>query len=372
MYDEFNPDSTVRELPSLIIVPKTGPEIPITTRYLNLIEGDAITLSVDEQTEEISFGVNAKGSLYHTQKFETLRDMIEGGSVAGPYMDPETLVTPDGTAWLFTDLSLYISSLNKNKPEPESGVVFAVTEDCANVIQNTNGFTLIDVCAPCIDCPTYATLQSYLTRIDDMLEYIWQLTGDKDTATIPVPPTDVLAENFTGVYMQSLAALNYWNYLVHKQSVKASAQAFGQSVSASAYYRNISPSTVVGIEITITFRFMLRESGGGLVNWDGVTGANTEVRVINREGVDNAVLLAGPTYGANYVTVVLDAGSLTSGQEIYGDVVLMLLNTNLFDTIVDQVLIVVDFTFNVTHIGASILLSDTVYFRAVDNPSAGS
>jgi len=373
MFDEFNPDSTVRLLPILSVLKKSGLEIPINNRIVEFDAGAPFVLDIDDETGEIIVGTNNEDNLYHQQKYEALRDLVPGGTPSGPFLDPATGITPDGPAWAFTDASYYISKIADKPPEGETGVSFMVNDACSNYIQGTNQLTLIDICGPCLDCPTYETLQTYLERIEEMIRYVWRLTGDKITDTVPVAPNGTPLENFTGIYLQALTALNYWNYMVHKQSVKANAQSFGQSISAAAYYRNVSPGNVGPINIQVKFRFLQRIGGGGLSTWDGVSGGNTEVRVVDREGQPSASLDSGPVYTASTITVQLDAGTLNSGDEIYGDTVLMITDTSLFDNEADQILIVVETTFDVTHIGNNILLSDTIYFRATDGAgSAGS
>ncbi len=372
MYEDFNPDSTVRVLPDINVVKKDGTVLPANNRIVEFAAGAGLITNISGESGEISIEVDPNDSLYHQQKYEALRDMVEGGSASGPFEDPDSLITPDGDPWTFTDQSLYIATINNTPPEPETGVAFMVTDDCSNTIQQDHGLDLIDICGPCVDCPAYDTLQTYLLRIEEMVRYVWRLTGDKVTNTVPVPPNGAELENFTGIYLQTLSALNYWNYLVHRQSVKANAQSFGQAVSAAAYYRNISPSSVGPINIEVKFRFMQRTSGGSLLTWDGVAAGNTDVRVVDREGAPSATLTSGPIYTANTITVNLDAGTLLSSQEIYGDVILMITDTSLFDTEVDQILIVVETKYSVTHIGNNITLSDTIYFRASDDNTGSS
>jgi hypothetical protein len=368
MFDEFNPDSTVRLLPVISVLKKDGSEIAIDNRIVELDAGASFDITIDADTDDIVLGAATESNLYHQQKYEALRDRLPGGTPSGPFEDPASGVTPEGEAWSFTDDAYYISRLAAISPEEETGVVFMASDSCSNYIQGVNLLTLIDICGPCIDCPTYATLQTYLERIDELVQYVWQLTGDKDTSTIPTPPSEVTGESFTGVYLQSLAALNYWNYLVHKQSVKAHAQSFGQSVSAASFYRNISAESVGPINIEIKFRFMQRVGGGSLSPWNGINAGNTETRVIAREGVTSATLSSGPLYSANEVTMNLDAGTLLTGEDVYGDAVLMITDTGLFDVASDQILIIAETTFSVTHIGNNIVLTDTIYFRASDEP----
>jgi len=372
MFDEFNPDSTVRLLPTLSVVKKNGTEIPVNNRIVEFDVGAPFVLSIDDETSDIVIGASEENSLYHQQKFEALRDMLPGETPSGPFMDPSTGITPEGPAWAFTDGSYYISNIADKPPEGETGVAFMVNDACSNYIQGVNQLTLIDICGPCVDCPTYDTLQTYLERIEEMVRYVWRLTGDKITDTVPVPPNGAPLENFTGIYLQALTALNYWNYLVHKQSVKSSSQSFGQSISSAAYYRNISPTSVGPINIQVRYRFLQRLGGGGLSTWEGVSPGNTEVRVVDREGLSSASLVSGPVYSASTVTIQLGAGTLATGEEIYGDSVLMVTDTSLFDNESDQILIVVETTFDVTHIGNNVLLSDTIYFRAADGEGSGS
>jgi hypothetical protein len=371
MYDDFNPDSTVRLLPTIKILKKNGDLIDCTNRIIRLDSQGSIELDADIALASITLNTAQTSNLYYVQKYLALKNMIEGGNISGPYLDVETNVTPEGDAWTFTDAVLYYTKIASTPPEDLLGVSFLTTDSCSNYIQGENLLTLLDICGPCIDCPTYETFQTYLDRIDEMIQYIWKLTGDTITNTIPVAPDGAPLENFSGIYVQALTALNYWNYLVHKQSVKASAQSFGQSISAAAYYRNISPSSVGPITINVKFTF-LRKSGMSYFTWNGIAPGNTEVRVVSRENATNAPLLSGPAFTGNTVEVDLDAGSLASGDEIFGDVVLMITNTSLFNDSPDQILIQVTTTFSVTHIGSNITLTNIVYFRPPDGSSGSA
>lgn len=407
MFDDFNPDSTVRILPTLSVIDAGGVETPINNEIIIIDTGGGVALVVDPETDEIKITTeDAEDSLYYAQKFETLVAMILGGDVSGPYLDIDTNTIPAGPAWNFTDLSIYIARLGNRTPEPETGVVFMANDACNNLNyygsvmpqtgssssggssssegasssssetpnMNASKLFLTNICGPCIDCPTYATLQVYLDRINDSIEYLWKLTGDKNTNTIPVSPDGFPLENFTGVYVQSLALLSFWNYLVHKQSVKSAGQAYGQSVSGTIYYKNISTTAQVNVEMTLTFIFAVKDLNTDVITaWNGINSGNAEIRVLEREGAVVADVQS-KTLTANGAVVVFEKASVAPGETIYGDVALLLTDAGLFDNVDEQVMVLVRAEYTNIHLDASYsdIEDKIVYFRPPSEPEGSS
>jgi hypothetical protein len=673
MFDDFNPDSTVRILPTLSIIDENGVETPINNNVIIMETGGGIAFEVDVETDEIKLTTeNAGDNLYYAQKLEALLNMMEGDNVSGPYMDPDTGVTPPGPPWNFTDETIYIALLSNRTPEAETGVVFMANDACNNLsyygsnlpilgssssqpslwtpeeiatelwldaddaatITDTGGFVdqwddksgngrhavpvappasrpltgnkdinglnvidadgggkwmqspfpatpfptdeihvfqvrevsatneiifdlsidagpprigrvvdvtnffarntdgggfsgtaltnfpdngdriiynryinnsslleryldgfvspaeaytftnpdfdgtqlmdfnylfcditggndmlgglgeylvvfgplapgdreriegylawkwclqgklpaghpyksaapmltgsssstgssaapssssvaplsssssssssssldtnknrlyLTNICGPCIDCPTYAQLQIYLERIDESIEYLWKLTGDKNTNTIPVSPDGFPLEDFTGVYVQTLALMSFWNYLVHKQSVKSAGQAYGQAVSGTIYYKNISTTTQVNVEMTLTFIFAVRDLNTDVITaWNGINADNTEIRILEREGA-NVADVQSKTLTANGAIIVFEKASVAPGEAIYGDVALLLTDAGLFDNVNEQVIVLVRSEYTNTHLDASYtdVEDKIVYFRPPDAP----
>ena len=372
MYDEFNPDSTIRPDVSLKLIHKNGSETLIPPGSVKLQAGAGFT--VEEDQGEIAIGVvgeGISGDPYYLQKYQALCDMQEGDVISGPYPDPITGETPVGTAWEFTDETIYIASINGALPEDKSNTIFLSTDECSNLMYtDDHEFTLVDICGPCLDCAVYDTLQTYLERINEMIRYVWKLSGDTQTNSIPVAPDGTPLEFFTGIFVQAHTALDYWNYLVHQQSVKASAQCFGQSITAASYYKNISDVDANNVGIQTKFIFLRKDSGGNYFTWEGVSSQYMEVRVLDREGQPSAPLQGSPGFTTNTVTVDLDGGNIASGGEVYGDVALMITNADAFDQISEQVTVVVRTVITNTHIGNTITLNNIVYFRPPD-PNGG-
>ena len=132
MFDEFNPDSTIRLLPTLSVLKKNGTEIPVNNRIVEFDVGAPFVLAVDDETNEIVVGTDDASNLYHQQKYEALRDLVPGGTPSGPFADPVSGITPTGPAWAFTDEAYYISKIADNAPEGETGVAFMVNDACSN------------------------------------------------------------------------------------------------------------------------------------------------------------------------------------------------------------------------------------------------
>ena len=416
MFDDFNPDSTVRILPTLSVIDAVGAETPINNDIIIIETGGGVALVVDPETDEIKITTeNAEDSLYYAQKFDTLVAMVEGGDVTGPYLDIDTNTIPAGPAWNFTDLSIYIARLGNRTPEPETGVVFMANDACNNLNYygsvipqigsssgsgssngssssagassegsssgssssltpgtSKNSLALTNICGPCIDCPTYTTLETYVLRIDESIEYLWKLTGDKNTNTIPVSPDGFPLEGFTGVYVQTLALLSFWNYLVHKQSVKSAGQAYGQSVSGTIYYKNISTTAQIDVEMTLTFIFAVKDLNTDVItSWNGINAGNTEIRVLEREGAVVADVQS-KTLTANGAIIVFEKASVAPGETIYGDVALLLTDAGLFDNVQEQVMVLVRAEYTNIHLDASYtdIEDKIVYFRPPDEPDA--
>jgi uncharacterized membrane protein YgcG len=415
MFDDFNPDSTVRVLPIISVINSLGVETPVNNEIVTFDTGGGISLEIDDEDNEISLTTEgADDSLYYAQKLETLKTIQEGEVVNGPYVDPDSGETPAGDAWTFTDQSIYIATLDEKTPEPETGVVFLVNDPCMVVsyygintpistgsssapsgssgvgsssgsstgsssapVGSSSGnnmgkheLALTNICGPCIDCPTYTTLETYILRIDESVEYVWKLAGDKNTNTIPVSPDGFPLQSFSGVYVQTLALLSFWNHLVHKQSVKAAGQAYGQAASGTVYYKNISTTTQLNVTMTLTFIFAVKDLNTMVISaWNGINADNTEIRILDRQNAINADLQSA-TLNTNGATIVFEKASVAPGEAIYGDAVLMMTNAGLFDSVDEQVIVLVRTEYTNTHLDAS--YTDTedkiIYFKPPNAP----
>lgn len=305
-------------------------------------------------------------SAYYRQKYNTLRDIT--AVVAGPFEDPETGVVPEipegKGSWTFSTESLWISRISDMRANPFTGNFFIGGSPCVvpgefeqpeqgTPESSVGRLQLVDICAPCFDCQTWDKLDTYLSRIRDMYDYIFELISTEDTENIPLHPDGGVRESFAGIYPQTMAALRYWDYLVHRSTVKLAAQVTGQTVSLAGFYRNISDAAVGGITpVTFTFRFSFfyrsdssSSSSGGPSDycpWTGLTAGDVSVRVLDRAGKQSAVyesfqLLSGgivppcpDSGGAHTAEVVLRGGELAPGEERYADVALLFRNMETF------------------------------------------
>ena len=351
----------------------------VNTSGLVFQSGGGIALNPVENSDIVEWTTEgAEDNLYYSQKLEALQNIQEGEIIVGPYADPDTGITPVGPSWTFTDESIYLATLANISPEPETGVIFMTNDSCANVIQGSNALALIDICSPCLDCPTYITLQGYLDRINESVMYVWKLAGDKQTSTETVSPDGFPLNRFTGTYVQTLAALSFWNHLMNKQSVKSAGQAYGQSVSGTIYYKNISSNTLNNVGMTLEFIFAVRNLNTDVINtWNGINASNTEVRVIARESANGeSANVVSQTINPDGATVVFNAPTVSPGESVYGDVALLLTNSGLFDNLDEQVLVIVRASYENTHLNPGGVYDDVedkiVYFKPATEPAGSS
>jgi hypothetical protein len=222
------------------------------------------------------------------------------------------------------------------------------------------------------------TLNDYLERINDSVEYVWKLAGDKTTSTEPVSPDGFPLNRFTGTYVQTLALLSFWNHLMHKQSVKTAGQAYGQSVSGTIYYKNISTTTVTNVTMTLDFIFAVRDvNTNTITTWNGINSSNTELRPVYRESTSgNSGDVVSTTINSDGATVVFNASSVAPGESVYGDVALLLTNSGLFDNLDEQVIVIVRSAYENTHLNTSGTYDDVedkiIYFKPAPEPLGSS
>jgi hypothetical protein len=396
--EPFNPDRCLRELPQLTVVKRDGTQIPITSRGVRILPGANITTTVDPEDDTIILAAEAGAGIedpYFRQKAEAIASIsIENPVVSGPFPDPDTGVTPEGPAWSFSIASTWIGGINNVPAEPDTGSFFIVGDNCTSVgqfnAQDDPGFpepellqegsssaivagaylSVLDVCAPCLDCLEYNRLQGYLNRIEEFYNYIFALTRSEDTDNPPVHPDGGVRETFVGVHPQLMSALRYWDYLVHVNSVKVSAQSMGQAVTANGYYKNISEDPVgapnpTGVTSTLVFRFY--KDG---VLWDGMSESFVDVRILDRSEKPSATEDVAPTFSpasgaAHTITVSFKTTNpLASGEETFADVALLFKNTNLFNDPASEYTVTVTYTVDQTHLDPVSQTRDTiVYFQ---------
>jgi hypothetical protein len=322
---------------------------------------------------------------YYRAKYNGLAGIMPGSTANGPAGGPGQ------PAWDFTDQTLYITAANGVPGEPLSGALFVVGDVCNGV----GGFSVpgspnwpqdvpallqvLNICTPCLDCLTYYQIEEYLDRIRAFYDYICELCLNENTTIPPIPPSGLSSEQFSGVLPQLLSSLRYWDYLVHQSTVKLAAQAYGQSLVAAGFYRNISDQTVgvgapTGVKLTFLFTFeIVYEGTGSSAPWNGITAAISDIRILDRVGRCSAALgPLGTVIGTNTVTVeTVSVHDLAPGQEIYADVALVLLGAVLANIPGENYRVTVKLTAAPTHLGPSVERTTVVYFRPPDPAPSG-
>lgn len=335
------------------VILRAGANLALTV----LTDEDVTELGVDQSTDS--------ANPYFKQKYEALQGLSDANDplnpITGPYPDPITGVTPVGDPWSFTRESLWFGAINDAPADAASGAFFFVVGRCGVAGSfPTPGYgdpelspatlKLFDICAPCVDCPTWARVDQYVRRLVDFYNYLLALVYNEDTANPPVHPDGGTPEIRNGLLRQYMTATRFWDYLVHNSTIKLAAQASGQSVVTAAFYRNITPIPVAGVTISLEYKFF--KNG---VPWTGAVDSTVlSAKLLARTDVDMNAIYDGPlVWNADGVTVNLQAtGPLASNESLYGDVVLLLDDTLVpADNTTDEYHILLTATFTNTHLG---------------------
>jgi hypothetical protein len=385
--EELNPEITHRRLVSFVIEHADGSEETVPGDGVAFSAGGNVDFTVADDTDDIIMSVDEQAggeNPYYRDKFNGLASLEQGVTVSGNAVDTEH------PAWAFTDTSLYITALNGVPSEPITGAGFILGDACNTLgifevpgnrgrpESVTSTLSILNICIPCIDCLSYQRLEEYLDRLLTFYDYIFSLSYDNSTATIPEHPDGGVQETRTGVLQQFMAARRYWDFLVHQSTIKLGAQAMGQSLVAAGFYRNISDRTIGtapnGITMTFTFTFQKVDTLGNVTSWEGVTASVSDVEILNRSGKCSAAL--GPTgvsFVGGYKVIVetISGSNVTSGNEIYSDVALVLMGTLLSNNPAYTYQIDVNLEVSHTHLGAAvddnpISTSMLVYYRPPD------
>jgi hypothetical protein len=391
-FDLFNPDEALRDLPTLSVVDAGGGETAIPAGRVFVVGGANIELLQEADLDETTITATAGSGIedpYFTQKFEALCGLdntnSSGNPITGPF-DPGDGNIPEGPSWSFTRNSMYIATINNAPPEPDTGTIFVVGDECTSVgtfeASSYPGYphdpstcstgpcgaalSVLDICLPCVDCLEYYRLEEYLDRIKTFYDYIYNLSSNKDTGTPVMHPDGGTPETFSGVHPQMNAALRYWDYLVHTSTVKMSAQGQGQSVVFAAYYKNISNASVGPTFITFTLQFIRNDCF-----WHGVIQDNMEIRLLPREGVDSVTLTSVAYTTSSIIVTTESPGVVNSLGEVFCDFALLVEDAQLFDND-GNFRIDVTAEFAPTHIGTR-ERETTVYFKPpeIDSSSSG-
>lgn len=348
--DILNPEITHRRLVSFVVEHADGSEEAISGDGVAFAAGGNIDFAVADDTDDIIMSMDEQvggENPYYRAKFDGLASLAQGLTVSGNAADAEH------PAWEFTDASLYITALNGAPPEPVTGAGFILGDVCntlgefevpGNLGQPesvASTLSIMNICIPCLDCLAYRRLEEYLDRLRTFFDYIFSLSYDNATDTIPEHPDGGVQEGRTGILQQFMSARRYWDFLVHRSAVKLGVQAMGHSVVAAGYFRNISDSAVGaapnGVTMTFTFAFKKVDALGNVTPWEGIAASIAEVEILDRgisQSIGKCSAILGPegvTFaGGSQVTVeTISDDNVPSGDEIYSDLAVVLEGTTL-------------------------------------------
>jgi len=341
-----------------------------------LAAGANLAFSIEDGEDEATLSVDQVGSVqddYYTIKFEDICGISEANPSASGAAGG-----PGQPAYTFTTDSMWIAAFNGSPADENSGAAFVVGDECTSVgefeVSENRGYPhppcptassgallanryilcgdgssdssttpviievckggelgIMDICIPCLDCNHYNFVAELLARIKVFYDYVESLSTDEDTATIPVHPDGGIRENFSGVLQQLLSSQRYWDYLVHKSTVKFAAQGQGQSISAAGYYRNISngpapPDGTSDLLFVMTFEWF-RDGDP----WNGVDTDLVDVRDLNRTDRPSAAVSSVSFPNSSTLRVELTHPTLACGGEAYADIAVLIKDTALFD-----------------------------------------
>ena len=390
--DILNPEITHRRLVSFVVEHADGSEEAISGDGVAFAAGGNIEFTVADDADDIVMSMDEQvggENPYYRAKFDGLASLAQGLTVSGNAVDAEH------PAWAFTDNSLYITALNGVPPEPVTGAGFILGDVCntlgefevpGNLGQPESAastLSIMNICIPCLDCLAYRRLEEYLDRLRTFFDYMFSLSYDNSTDTIPAHPDGGVQESRTGVLQQFMSARRYWDFLVHQSTVKLGAQAMGQSLVAAGFYRNISDHAIGsapnGVTMTYTFSFQKVDVPGNVTPWEGIAASVSDVEILDRTGKCSATPgPAGVSFvgGSQVVVETISDGNVTSGNEIYSDVALVLMGTILEHNPVYTYQVEVSLGVSHTHHGASsdansVSKNTLVYFRPPDTAEEG-
>jgi len=377
--DVFNPDTSLRKLVNLVVEHADGTMESVAADGVVFAAGANFGFTIPEETDEITVDVAGGAGTedpYYRTKYNALERMTPGGSSTGGGEDSEH------PSWTFTEDSIWLATLNNVWAEPLTGAMFLTGDDCFGFGEFLSGgypesvgaeLRALDICIPCLDCLTYYRIEEYLDRIRTFYDYINDLCNWQDTANPPPHPDGGVRETFAGVLEQTMTAMRYWDSLVQQSSVKLAAQCYGQSLVAAGFYRNISDHAVgsPAVTLTLTFHFQKRDGAGVVTDWDGIASEISDVKVLDREKKCSCTLVSA-TIGSNEVVVITTSnGGMDSGKEVYSDVALILLNTELYNNPAYSYQVEVTMVVTPTHLGPegdpnTVTKRTLVYFRPPD------
>ena len=402
-------DASLRRLVSLCVEHADGSIEIVEDGGVSLVAGANVRFNTEFDDDEVLFELSPDAGgedPYYRAKFNALAGISEGQTLSGEGLDARRV------AWSFTDQSIFLSKVNDTFAEDISGALFLTGDACVTagefdsdlgagypqdgryvvpILEGASsaapvltGAELVytDVCAPCLDCPQYYRIEEYLDRIEAFYDYIFSLSYDNTTTSIPQHPDGGVRESRTGVLQQFMSARKYWDYLVHNSTVKLSAQAYGQSVVVAGFYRNISDRDIGDGVDGVTFQFLLSfkkiDSGGNESAWNGISDTVADVtELVRQERCSASIGGLGVTFPSSSQIQVemVSGGDVTTGAEIYADFAVVLLGTLLANDPNYSYRVDIDLTVSHTHLGPAVsdnpVSRDTsVYFRPPEPESS--
>jgi len=402
-------DASLRRLVSLCVEHADGSIDIVQDGGVSLVAGANVSFNTELDDEDILLELDPDAGgedPYYRQKFNALAYIGEGEISSGEELDVRR------RAWVFSDRSIFTTSVNQTYAEDISGAVFLTGDACvaagefesdlgagypqdgryvipeygASSTSMLTGAELVytDACAPCLDCPQYYRLEEYLNRIEAFYDYVFSLSYDNstDSGSIPAHPDGGVREAATGTLQQFMSSRKYWDYLVHNSTVKLSAQAYGQSVVVAGLYRNISDRDIGDGVNGVTFQFLLSfkkiDSGGNVSSWAGISDSITDViPLVRQERCSADIGGLGVTFpSASQVQVeMISGGDITTGAEMYADFAVVLLGTLLTNDPIYSYRVDIDLTVSHTHLGPAgpdnpVSRDTAVYFRPPEPASS--
>jgi len=400
-------DASLRRLVSLCVEHADGTIDIVQDGGVSLVAGANVSFNTEFDDEDILVELDPEAGgedPYYRQKFNALAYIAEGEVSSGEELDIRR------TAWVFSDRSIFTATVNQTPAEDVSGAIFITGDACFTagefesdlgagypqdgryvIPEYGSSSTLMltgaelvytDICAPCLDCPQYYRLEEYINRIEAFYDYIFALSYDNSTGSVPAHPDGGVRETTTGTLQQFMAVRKYWDYLVHNSTVKLSAQAYGQSVVVAGFYRNISDRAIGDGADGVTFQFLLSfkkvDSGGNVTAWSGISQSITDViPLVRQERCSADIGGLGVTFpGSSQIQIEMVSGAdIAAGAEVYADVAVTLLGALLTNDPLYSYRVDIDLTVSHTHLGPVVsnnpVSRDTsVYFRPPEPESS--
>lgn len=379
---DYSPDAEIRRLPTLVLVDHDGVETTVPEGGIVFAAGANIELDLPDEGDTATISSIAGGGgedNYYRLKYEGLAATPDTGSVTG---GGEDAAHP---AWEFTAAARWIGAINQVPAFAVDGNFFLANSVCSStgLFESASGYpessaallTLTDVCAPAINNLTLARLSTYIQRLRECLDYLLAICNNSDPSYTPTPPTGITASGYNNILQQFMTVRNYWNYLIHRFSVRFNAISQGQSIVLAHYYRNSGSAAVgdvaTGISVSILCSF-LRNEAGVETPWLGLLGSGTLVKLLRRNDADDPPTSLIPytwSYTVDTSSILISANTvegatvhdLDAGSEFLADFAIMFKSMNLPEDGAEYYMVATSVV-SPTHMSASVEREQRVYF----------